>query len=229
MTIHRIGLATILVAAISLSSTDAAAQGYWPDASFSPRLYLGGQLGYNHILTGSMFFSEEGLEGVPADGQRVHLTRSGFGWSLYLGLRFSPYVAAEIAWDALYHPSVESSTCNYAIIEGVRGAVRVHFPRGYNLEPFLRLGLGWYFYGDEFQADEDGLGYSLGLGANYQIAHWMELEMMLLYRAFYFKGMKIASDGSARCGGGYCPFGDQYIHSVNLTVGFHWNAWIFGW
>lgn len=229
VTVHRMVLATILFASLSLTSFEARGQGALDMSRFSPSLYFGGQLGYDHILNGSMFFAEEGVDGVPADVQRVHLTRSGFGWSLYLGIRFSPWIAAEIAWDALYHPSAESSTCNYAMIDGVRGALRVHMPRGYNLEPFIRLGLGWYFYGDEFQGDEKGLGYSLGVGANYQIAHRLELELMLLYRAYYFRGMQPTSDGSARCGGGYCPFGDEYIHSVNVSVGVHWNAWIFGW
>jgi len=229
MTIHRLGLATVLFVAVVATSVEARAQTGWTVSNAAPRLYFGGQVGYNHILNGSMFFAEEGADGVPADGQRVHLTRSGFGWSLYVGIRFSPWIGAEIAWDALYHPSAESSTCNYAMIDGVRGALRIHVPTGYNLEPFLRIGVGWYFYGDEFQADEKGLGYSLGIGANYQIASWMELELLVLYRAWYFRGMELSSDGSSRCGGGYCPFGDEYVHAVNVSVGFHWNAWIFGW
>lgn len=225
---RRIGLAVVVFSAIASTSMEARAQ-TWLASGFVPRLYLGGEVGYNHILNGSMFFAEEGAEGVPADGERVHLTQSGFGWSVYLGLRFSPWVGLEVAWDALYHPSAEASTCNYAVIDGVRAALRIHIPTGYNLEPFARIDLGWFWYGDEFQADEDGLGYALGIGANYQISSFAEMELLVLYRAWYFKGISLASDGDVRCGGGYCPFGEEYVHSVNVSVGFHWNAWLFAW
>ncbi len=229
---QRVVLAAAVFVVLASTASDARAQAYYGDVGFSPRLYVGAQVGYNHILNGSMYFANGGEDGVvvPSDDAFVHLTQSGFNWSLYAGLRFSPYIAAEIAWDALYHPSAEEGFYNYAMIDGIRAALRIHFPTGYNVEPFLRIGLGWYFYGDEFEADENGLGYSVGIGANYQLGQALELELLLLYRAWYFAGMELGGDdGDFRCGGGYCPFGDEYIHSVNISVGFHWNSWIFAW
>lgn len=230
VTMRRVVLTSAVFAALMLSSNMAQAQSYLVGPSFAPRLFLGAQLGYNHVFNDSMFFTEGTEAGVPDDGARVHMTQSGFNWSVYVGLRISPWIGLEVAWDALYHPSAEEGYYNYAMIDGVRAALRVHFPTGYNIEPYLRLGVGWYFYGDEFEADENGLGYSLGVGVNYQLTHFLELELLVLYRAWYFRGMELGGDdGDYRCGGGYCPFGDEYVHSVNVAVGFHWNSWIFAW
>lgn len=224
--VHRTFIGALIIATLACASSEARAQGYIIDA-FSPRIYVGAQLSYNHILNGSIFFAES-ID--TTDHPSTNLTRPGLGWSLYIGLRFSPWLAAEIAWDALYHNSAEDAHYRYAMIDGVRGALKIHFPTGYNIEPFIRLGVGYYFYGDQFEADESGVGYSAGLGVNYQLIDALELELLVLYRAWYFRGIEWPSEGDHRCdGGGYCPFGDQYVHSVNVAVAFHWNAWLFGW
>jgi hypothetical protein len=231
VTFRRLMLAGAVFAALSVASTEAQAQNYLVGQGFQPRLFLGAQVGYNHLLNGSDpgFATLEG-GGATEAYRNVHLTRSGFDWSVYLGLRISPWIGIEVAWDALYHPSAEEGGYNYAMIDGVRAALRVHFPTGWNIEPYLRAGVGWYFYGDEFEADENGLGFSLGAGVNYQLSRALEIELLVLYRAWYFSGMEWGGeDGDFRCDGGYCPFGDEYVHSVNVAVGFHWNSWIFMW
>jgi len=120
---------------------------------------------------------------------------------------------------------------NYAVIDGLRAAARVYFPTGFNIFPFLRLGLGYYFYGDEFQVDTHGVGFAAGIGATYQFHQLLEMDLLLQYRAWYFEGIQDPTTHSPiDCDSGrYCPFGDQYVHSINVAVELRWNSWLFAW
>lgn len=226
--VHRLAAAAVVLAALTTVGATARAQGIMA-YEFRPRLYLGVGLGYNHLFNDSLYFGRDGAADPRVD---IHPgSQSGFDWSLYVGLRFSEWISAELGWDAVYHPSAESGSYNYAVIDGIRAAARVYFPTGLNIMPFLRGGLGYYFYGDQFEVDTHGVGFSVGGGVTYQLNHIVEVDLTLLYRAWYFQGIEDPTSGSpVECSSGrFCPFGDEYMHSLNVELEFRWNSWLFAW
>jgi hypothetical protein len=228
--IHRALVAAAVLAALGTAGTSARAQGAFAPYAFQPRLFVGVGLGYNYLFNNSLYFCAEGAVCDPRVGTHPG-SQSGFDWSLFAGLRFSEWVSAEIGWDAFYHPSAESAEYNYAVIDGIRATGRIYFPTGYNLFPFLRLGIGYYFYGDEFEVDTHGVGFQGGIGATYQFHEMLEMDFTLLYQAWYFEGIEDPTSSSPiDCESGrFCPFGDDYMHSVNLQLEFRWNSWMFAW
>jgi len=226
--LHRAVLTAAVFGILATAATSARAQGMVA-YEFQPRLYLGLGVGYNYLFNDSLYFGDYD----EADARvRTHPgNQSGFNWSIYAGVRFNEWVSAELGWDALYHSSAEGGTYNYAVIDGIRGAARIYFPTGYNVMPFIRLGVGYYFYGDEFAVDTQGVGFSGGLGVTYQFHNLLEMDLLVLYRAWYFEGIESPLEGSPiDCESGrYCPFGDDYMHSINIQLDFRWNSWLFAW
>ncbi len=221
--IKRIALASAVCAALACVATTAKAQGAM---EFSPRLYVGAGLGFNYLFNNSLSFGAHGA--VSSDGSTL-ATQAGFGWNVAVGLRLSPWIGVELGWDGLYHPSAAEGSWNYAVIDGFRLTPKIHFPTGYNIEPYIRLSGGFYFYGDEFQVEQSGFGFDVGVGVTYMFNAVFEVDLLLLYRAWYFAGMEWNEELTCSDSRGYCPFGDEYMHSVNLAVEVRWNSWLFMW
>lgn len=219
--IHRAALAAVVFAALATAASSARAQGAFSSYEFQPRLYVGAGLNFNYLFNNSQFYTDS--------SDTVISSQAGFGWNLYAGVRFSEWIAVDLNWDAVYHPSEDEV---YALIEGIRLGGRIYFPTGYNLFPFLVLGVGYYFYGDEWEIDSQGVGFNGGAGLTYQFHELMEMDFTIMYRAWYFDGLQPASslDDATDCESGrWCPFGDEYMHSINVQLDFRFNSWLFAW
>ncbi len=220
--IHRAALAAVVFAALGTAASSARAQGAFGAYEFQPRFYVGAGLNFNYLFNNSEF-------GTTSSDTHI-ASQAGLGWNLYAGVRFSEWIAADLSWDAVYHPS--DAEYNYALIEGLRLGGRIYFPTGYNLFPFLVLGIGYYFYGDEWEIDSQGVGFNGGAGLTYQFHEMLEMDFTIMYRAWYFDGLAPATslDDATSCESGrWCPFGDEYMHSINVQLDFRVNSWLFAW
>lgn len=196
----------ILMVFLFSASTKAQVIKNKEEGEYISSIYLGLGVGGNWLLKGSSLKPGENTQGS------VSMTSIGVSWDLFIGVRFLPYLALEAGWVGMYHPSQEAGTLDYAVLEGVRGGGRIYIPTGLILEPFVKFGVGFYGYGDEWEFDIFGFGFDLGPGISLEVTTNFGLELFVNYNGWYF-------GGGGECNSGGCPTTD-YVHSVNFVLNF---------
>jgi hypothetical protein len=175
--------------------------------------FIGLGFGYHYVFNDLYFGQGQN------DPSATLIDQDGFGWTLFGGVRLHPFLSLELGWDVLYHNTVQDRYHEYSILDGVRVAARVYVPNRSPVEPFIRAGTGFYWYGHEWHAERYAFGFSAGGGLSGRTASGLGLEAFLLYRGWVFNGFDDPS-----CGTSFCPYGEVYIHSINVIGGITWSA-----
>jgi hypothetical protein len=108
----------------------------------------------------------------------------GGGVILFGGIRPHPLFALDLSWDFFLH--TRSEVYSHATIQSFRLDLKLYVYPGLNLEPYVQLGGGLYWFGDEYSWTRGGGGFQAGGGFDVVWLPGFSTGLLVLYRGVYF-------------------------------------------
>ena len=182
----------------NLSFAHGYSGGYRPGYVGNPR--GAGQWRARHRLHGYIGAQLTGLIVVAqvTDYETGYLGHGG-GGGIFGGVRFNPWLAIELNWNATYHDErFDAGSSTVIVLDSIylmsiTADAKIHIPTWGPIEPFIQAGIGFAYIGANYDdcigCDSifaSGPAFNLGGGVDIWLGPHISVGGRMLYKGLYF-------------------------------------------